>query len=1368
MGFECLLARRYAKFWQPLLVIFLVLALSRPFGVTSAEEGEAGDFESRTASVATRTNPARSLERGPKVQDSLGDARARLIKAYGSINPSFEANQGQVESQVKFLWRGRGYFLFLTDTEAILELPSRRSRTVRAATKASGENKDRRNDSSEFTVLRIEAAGASPDRTVCGVDPLPGKTNYIIGNDPKKWLSNIPSYSNVRYRSIYPGIDLVYHANQDRLEYDFVVAAAADPSLIKLRFGTPARLSLDPSGDLKVGARGDQVVFHRPRAYQTLGSETRTVPAGFVISRSQEVGFALGPYDRRAPLVIDPVLIYSTYLSGSGGDEANAIALDSSRAAYLAGSTLSANFPTTSGAYNRTFNTTMCPPNAPTRPCSDTFITKIDPTGSFLVYSTFLGGRGDDIPGGIAVDSSMNAYVMGNTTSDNFPTTAGAAQTTLRGPTNAYVTKLNSAGSNLLFSTYLGGSGTDLGNAIAIDGSTPPNAYVTGSTTSTDFFTTPTAFQPTYGGNNLTDAFVTKVKGDGTTFLYSTYLGGSDADVGNGIAADGSGNAYVTGLTSSTNFPVKNAFQPTKASLSDAFVTKINTMGSASTSLVYSTYFGGNDSDQGIAITLDTSTPPKAYVTGSTSSTDFPKLNALQGTIGGSSDAFVAKFDTSQTGSPSLLYSTFLGGNGADIGDGIALDNLGNIYVTGQTASTDFPKLKPFENASLLSDIFITEINPSGSALVYSSYLGGSGRSENGTGIAVDSNRNVYVAGFTDSNDFPTTPQSFQPNPMGSTKAFVVKIGPADAPAVSLTRTSLTFPDTLVSSTSSSQTVTLRNMGSSALTVSNLTVSGDFAETTDCTANDISGAGSCRITVTFSPTTRGTRTGAVTITDSATGSPHTINLTGNGVSPSVTLSTTSLTFTNQNVGTTSPAQNVVVTNTGSDTVTFGVIFAGGDFSQTNNCGSSLNASSSCTIAVAFTPTAALTRIGTLTIVDNAPGSPRVVHLDGTGVGPAITLSSASLTFSEQPLNTTSGPQTLTVTNIGNAQLAISGVAITGAFAQTNNCGTGLAAGSNCAINVTFSPTSPGTTFGAVSVLDNAPGSPHAASLSGTAVNGPAPEVYFSSPIVNFDPQIVGTSSPVQALTLKNTGNATLTISAIAANGDFSQSNNCGSSLAAGAQCAISLTFSPTTTGLRIGTLTVTDNASGSPQSATLIGTGIDFQIGALPTASTVNAGQSTTYSLAIVPLGGFNQQVSLACNQPPPAAACSFSPSTVSLDGSSSVLVQLTVTTTARSAAFPRGKGPRVIPPLMPLHFMLPWLLLLLALGFVAVKVSPRLGVSRAGLLLLSLVLLVVFWASCSVGSGPISGTPPGTYALNVTGTTKAFSHTISVGLTVN
>jgi hypothetical protein len=621
----------------------------------------------------------------------------------------------------------------------------------------------------------MKLAGANARAGVTGADALPGKSNYFIGSDPSQWRTNVPTYGAVKYAAVYPGIDLVYHGNQRLLEYDFLVAPGADPRAIGIRFQGARKLTVNGDGALVIGFGGSEVIEPAPVVYQEVGGRRQTVAGRYVLRGKGRVGFGVATYDRRRPLVIDPTLVYSTLLGCCWLNDFAAIAVDGSGNAYVTGEISPSNFPTTPGAFQTT-------PGG----VQDAFVSKLDPAGSALVYSTYLGGDGGTLGTGIAVDASGNAYVTGYTDSPYFPTTPGAFQTTFSGdPSNtvhAFVSKLNAVGSALVYSTYLGGSEDDFGYGIAIDPS--GCAYVTGDTRSPNFPTTRGAFQTTYGGNS--DVFVTKLNAAGSVLVYSTYLGGGDGDYAQGIALDASGNAYVVGWTGSDFPTTPGAFLTT--SPGGAFVTKLNSAGSA---LVYSTYLVGTNSalgsgTYGDGIAVDAS--GSAYVTGDTSP-NFPTTPGAFQTAYGS--IFVTKLNA--TGSD-LIYSTFLGGSGNGFGNGIAVDASGSAYVTGAIDSSGFPITPGAVQATYGGgeyDAYLSKLDAAGSVLVYSTYLGGSGW-DLGRGIAVDASGNVYVTGVTESSNFPTTPGAFQTTNTGGNynySGFVSKLslGPGPVTTANLT-----------------------------------------------------------------------------------------------------------------------------------------------------------------------------------------------------------------------------------------------------------------------------------------------------------------------------------------------------------------------------------------------------------------------------------------------------------------------------------------------------------------------------------------------------------------------------------------------------
>jgi hypothetical protein len=655
-------------------------------------------------------------------------ARAASVRAaYGRLPLAFYASRPGLAGRYPFQARGDGASLLLSARETVFL--------------AGG------------SALRMRLQGADGHARLQPARRLPGIVNEFLGNDRANWRRNLPTFARLQAAEVYPGVDLVFHGRRGALEYDFVLAPGADPGLIGLRFSGQKGMRLDGRGNLLVRVGAGELRQLRPRAFQ----DGKTVPARFRLLGESRVAFALGRYDRSRPLLIDPSIFYSTYLGGGGNDVGYGVAVDAGGNAYLTGQTASTNFPTAS------------PLQGTNGGGFDAFVTKLNAAGSALVYSSYVGGTGTEVGNGIAVDGTGSVYLAGETSSVNFPT-ASPFQAANGGGSDAFVTKLNSAGSALAYSSYLGGTLTDRAFGIAVDGT--GSAYMIGETNSTNF---PTAspYQAASGGNF--DVFAAKVNVAGSAKLYSTYLGGSSSDEGYGIAVDGSGNAYLTGETSSTNFPTASALQAASGGITDGFVTKLNTAGSA---LTYSSYLGGSGVDRGRAISLDAG--GNAYLTGETTSTNFPTQSAFQASIGGATDAFVAKLNAAGS---AMVYSSYLGGGLADIGRGIAVDGGGNASLTGETSSTNFPTASPFQATNGgAADAFATKVNANGSALAYSSYLGGSG-TDRGRGIAVDAGGSAYLTGDTNSTNFPTA-NAFQATNGGVIDAFVTKIASATAVAL--------------------------------------------------------------------------------------------------------------------------------------------------------------------------------------------------------------------------------------------------------------------------------------------------------------------------------------------------------------------------------------------------------------------------------------------------------------------------------------------------------------------------------------------------------------------------------------------------------
>jgi hypothetical protein len=718
------------------------------------------------------------------VDKSAGSlSRVQASAKMAQIPLSFEVNEGQADASVRFVTHGPGFGFYLTETGAVmvLDAPSDRGNVANLPGELPGVGAAgwKPAPRAPATVVSMQVLGSNPSAAVVGEEPLPNKVHYFLGNDPSHWHTNIATYSKVEYRQVYPGIDLEYYGRGQGLEYDFVVAAGADPGVIRLGFAGVDGVEVNAQGDLVVHAAGQDLIQPRPLVYQEVNGARQEIGGAFLVqddaredalaprelraltrpgspAETLQVGFQLAAYDRNRPLVIDPVLSYSTYLGGSGWDEATGLAVDPATGdALVTGWTNSADFPTAN------------PLQGTNRGIFNAFVARLSPDGSALIYSTYLGGSIDDESQGIGVDPTTgDAVVAGYTYSTDFPT-INPLQPTNRGEYNAFVARLSPDGSALVYSTYLGGSIFDAGFGIAVDPTTG-EALVTGNAFSKDF-PTANALQPTNHG--FCNAFVARLSADGSRLVYSTYLGGSGGDYGFGIAVDPTtGDALVTGSTTSTNFPTANPLQVSNHGGFDAFVARLSAEGSY---LVYSTYLGGSGEDYGQGIAVDPTTGD-ALVTGYTTSRDFPAASPLALMKHFIYTAFVARL--SAEGS-ALVYSTYLGGSDKDDGKAIAVDPItGDALVTGTTFSTDFPTVNPLQSTNHGGeDVFVARLSAVGRALVFSTYLGGSDH-DAGTGIAVDpSTGDTLVTGWTLSTDFPTA-NALQPTNHSRYNAFVARI----------------------------------------------------------------------------------------------------------------------------------------------------------------------------------------------------------------------------------------------------------------------------------------------------------------------------------------------------------------------------------------------------------------------------------------------------------------------------------------------------------------------------------------------------------------------------------------------------------------
>jgi PKD repeat protein len=654
-----------------------------------------------------------------------------------SLPLAFEENLGQTDASVRYLARGTGYALYLTDREAVLAL--RRTGV--------------RNDT-----LTMRLVGSNRAPRIRGEERLSGVSNYFVGNDPTKWRTGVAHHGRVCYERVYPGVDLVFYGRDGRLEYDFVVAPGADPGIIQLEYAGASSIRVDGNGDLVLVLDHGEVRHHAPLVYQDVDGERRKVPGRFVLGKRDRVGFELGDYDRRTPLVVDPVLSYSTYLGGSASDYLEDMALYSDGSVVLVGATSSTNFPLAGSPLHTSLSGS-----------SDAWISRLSASGAELVYSTYLGGSGGERAKAVGLDADGNAYITGDTDSSDFPVAGAPYQGTPPGNFDVFVAKLSPTGSALVYSTYLGGSlDSDGANAIAV--APGGEVVVAGHTVSDDFPIAGSPVQPTRHG--VWDGFVTRLNASGSALVFSTFLGGSEYDSVRDLVLGGDGSVDVVGSTSSPDF--STAGSPVQGALggeSDAFVLRLSAMGGA---LLYSTYLGGSADDYAHAMERDPT--GRLLVAGETASVDFPTVGtAIQGEFGGGTDGFVAELDLT---AGSLVYSTYLGGSGYDWASGMAVDATGSAHVTGVTASNDFPIAgTPVQGVygGGSHDAFLSTIDPAGLALTFSSFLGG-GDYDDGAAVAVDGSGNLVLAGRTKSTDFPLVGTPFQGAIAGSIDVFVARI----------------------------------------------------------------------------------------------------------------------------------------------------------------------------------------------------------------------------------------------------------------------------------------------------------------------------------------------------------------------------------------------------------------------------------------------------------------------------------------------------------------------------------------------------------------------------------------------------------------
>lgn len=1136
--------------------------------------------------VRKNTSESQAIVAKPPIKAAIDTPRWE--KAYAQLPLGFEENRGQAAREVRFVSHSSGYALALAPQEidiAILRRKAMMASPLHRAAALRAYLEVRKAQVQKTTVVRMQLEGANPAPAIAASDKLVGKANYFVGSDSQKWVTDVPSYAHVKYSGIYPGVDVDFYGNQRRLEYDFTVAPGANPKAITLKIDGAQKLAINSHGDLILHIPDGDAELQKPVIYQMVGEERREVAGKYVLVAGNRVTFAVAKYDHSLPLVIDPVL------------------------------------------------------------------------SPLLSYATYLGGTGDESGNGIAVDANGDAFIGGLTTSTDFPSTVPSTQiptsSTVTTPGNfcGFVAELNPAGTDLLYSSYLcGSSGVDHVIGVALDST--GKLYAVGFTTSTDFPTTTNALIQSPITNPNGTGFITKIDptvGGAASLLYSSYVGGTNGDMANAVAADASGNAYIGGLTFSNpgapgsgGFPVMNAFQATPSNtFGTAFLTRIDTTQTGNAGLIYSTYFGGNGMNNNLTffpfgeeilgVAADSS--HNAYVAGVTTSTDFPHVNAFQGTAVAANTqggGFVARFDTTMSATPSLAYSTYLEGSVADAALAIALGPNNVAYVTGRTDSLDFHftpgAFQTSQSGHGVAFITLVDTTMSGNSSVpYSTFFGGSG-GDNGFGITADASGNAYVAGTTASGDFPISPNVIPRtpnNPNGT--PFVVKLSPKG--------------------NGTADRIYASYFGGNA---------DASADPDQGNAIAIDSLGNAYIT---------------------------------GQMFSLNMPTTAGAFQTSPKG-------------GSDAFV---------------------AKLPLVLPVAVSPT--------------------------------------SIDFGTQLLGATTTPQTVTLTNNNATALTINNIAVTATApalatdfpTSANTCGASLAAGASCTIDVAFKPSVAAAESGKLTFTDVDPGSPQTVLLTGTGTAN-APVAMLTPTTLNLGSQLVSTtSSPAQTITLKNSGNLTMHIMSIAASGDFGETNTCGATLAAAASCTISVTFTPTVTGARKGDVTVTDDANGSPQVIALTGTGTDFTVTA-PSTVTVNRGSNVMFNVTVTPVSGFNQAVMIACTGAPTNTTCVPMSASVTPDGVNPINDAITVT----SMAFVPS-APMQVPPPSSRQIVLAMMgLVMVVTAFAMRRFRRRVGLAGA--------MLFVFAVAGCGGNGHKSTTTN----ITLTGTSGGVSHSATVALTVN
>jgi hypothetical protein len=1339
--------------------------------------------------------------------------------------------------------------------------------------------------------LRLRLLGASMQAHISGAAQLGSISNYFLGNDPSKWHTRVPNYAQVRYQNVWPGVDLVYYGNQQQLEHDFILAPGADPAVIQLAAAGARKVTMDADGDVVLQVGDGEVRLKKPLIYQQRNGKRQEVVGHYVLSKDQRISFAVGKFDRTRALVIDPVLSYATYLGGSNIDEAGSVAAHAQGNLYVYGDTLSGNFPTTSGSYSTScksdgqcaagtlhdiFVSKLNPLGTaliystylggsgddeagfsmavdssgdayvtgltssvdfPTvNPVQgtfgggiyDAFVSKLNPTGSALVYSTHLGGGGYDFGDGIAVDTAGNAYVSGYTESTNFPilssltpmpssglsssTDAGGAWTAASGLLTQDVLSLaiSASGPSTI---YAGGEGvyksadggitwTDISGGLppavgdhmlAVDPTTSATVYVEETSISGIQF-----FQSTDAGgtwNSISSGLpgmstgfyasssfiVTDPVSSGT--LYVGLVGSNSQGMSSsGVFKSTNGGGTWEEMDSGTNTSFYSynlaiaSGSPETLYLQDDYALYTSTNGGASWTLVSEPFLPSGSSL--IPLIVDPAAPATLY----TLYADFAILQSTDGGVtfnpvysGPGTPQSLAAAATLPTTIYAGLQGEINGGGGVlqSTNGGITWNpvntGLQNLNVEALAANPAVPST--IYGGTSLGTGFVAKLNPSGSGLVYSSYLSGNSYT-NAEAPAVDASGNAYVTGLTEATNFPVTTGAVQPacdtNFNICISGYVSKINPTGSAFVYSTYLGGSF---------NTQPFEVSMDAAGDAYVTGYTFSIDFpvvnAVQDACGMPIVMGV-VCNQTGFVSELNPSASAFVFSTYLGGTGTdiPGAISVDGAGnVDVAGQTSSTDFPILNPLQAALIGASNAFITQLGpsGNSILFSTYLGGGG--EFDVFGAAVDSSGNVYIN-GDTPS---TDFPVVNAFQPVFGDVVDVFLAKVSFGAGVSLSPTSLAFTE-PVGETSATRTITVTNNGSAALSLTSIAITGTnmgdFAQTNTCGTSVAAGASCAISVTFTPPATGAFSASVTLTDNALGSPQAIIITGTGTPA-APAVTLLPTSLTYASQLVGTTSTAQTVTLTNSGNAALSLTSVAVTGtnisDFAQTNTCGTSVAAGASCTISVTFTPQATGARSASVTATDNASDSPQTVGLSGTGVAFSAPEVsPTSLTLAAGQSGMIAATVSSEGGFAGTVTVSCTSAPTAATCVPSPTTLTLTSGSSAASTVTVTTTARGLLPPPG-GPQT--PVGPLTAVPVLAMAVLAGLFFAMRRPGRMdaamGRRLGGIGLASVLLWLGLLAACGGGSSTTTGTPAGNYTLTITAVSGSSSTSTTVPLTV-